>query len=101
MRNSGGIDYRLIDEHDGDIVANGIESVALCTLQTRAASFDLERLLADRADENIQQVLGDHLPDFESRSMKCQFPGQSGRGFTPHCNLFSQTHRHTNATAES
>src|SRR5204862_6418856 len=46
---------RFADQHDGDVVAYGIDAVALTALQALPAIHDLHRCLAKRTDENLQK----------------------------------------------
>ena len=49
-----GLDHGLIDQHDGDVVLDRINPVALRTLQTLRVLTVRERLLAGRAHQNFQ-----------------------------------------------
>lgn len=51
---------RRIDQQDGDIVLNGINAAAHAALQTFPVFFQDHRLLANRADEDVEQILGNH-----------------------------------------
>ena len=52
-------DFRFVNEHHGDVVANRIHPVALFTLQAGLVMNQVNRGLAERADKNVQQVLTD------------------------------------------
>jgi hypothetical protein len=53
-------DRCLVHEHDGDIVFHRIDTVALLALQALGILPVFERLLAGGANQNLQQLLGDH-----------------------------------------
>jgi hypothetical protein len=52
------VDCSFIDQQDGDIVLDGIDTTALSTLKSFALGG--KRSFAGGADENVQQVLVDH-----------------------------------------
>src|SRR5579884_524300 len=52
-------DSRFIDQHDRDVVADGIHPMALDAFEAAAIGAKLEVGLAQRADEDIQQILAD------------------------------------------
>ncbi len=54
------LEGRLIHQHDGDVVFHWVDAMALGTLQTLGLLAIFERLLARRADQNFQQILGNH-----------------------------------------
>ena len=56
----GGFDNRLIHQQNRDTVADGIYPVALTALQAFAFMLQDQALLADGADQNFQQLWGDH-----------------------------------------
>jgi hypothetical protein len=53
--NGGGV-----DEQDGDVVLNGIDAVAYSALQTLPVFFQDHRLLANRADDDVEKILRNH-----------------------------------------
>ena len=57
---SGRIRRGSVDQQDRDAVLNGIDAVAYAALQTFPVFFQDHRLLADRADEDVKQILGNH-----------------------------------------
>ena len=56
----GGFDNRLIYQQNGDTVADGVYPVALTALQAFAFMLQDQALFADWADQNFQQLWGDH-----------------------------------------
>ena len=50
---------RFVDEHNGNVVTDGVDAFALHALEAAAIGFKVERCLAKRADEDLQQILGD------------------------------------------
>ncbi len=52
-------DFRLVDQHHGDIVANGVDTMALHTFQTTLVGFEVDHGLADGADEDLQELFAD------------------------------------------
>ena len=60
MGRSGRVDNRFVNQHDWNVVPNGIHPATLATLQ--ALSFVLQRewFLADWANQHIQQILRNH-----------------------------------------
>lgn len=53
-------DYRLIHQQDGDAVPDGIYPPALAALQAFPFMLQDQALFAYRADQNFQQLWGDH-----------------------------------------
>ncbi len=53
-------DRRLIDQHDGDVILYRIDPVALRTFQALRVLTVLKRLLARRANQNLQKVFAEH-----------------------------------------
>jgi hypothetical protein len=47
-------DFGLIDQQNGNIIADGIEAAALAAFQASVISLDSQRLLADGANQNIE-----------------------------------------------
>ena len=64
MRESAGIFWkrslvfnrRFADEHDGNVIAYGIYTVTLAALQPLPLMNDFNGCLAERADEDLQQI---------------------------------------------
>jgi hypothetical protein len=57
---SGGIGGGLVHQHDWDAVPDRVDAAALGTLQTLSLVFQHQRLLADWAHQDVEQVLGNH-----------------------------------------
>jgi methylenetetrahydrofolate dehydrogenase (NADP+)/methenyltetrahydrofolate cyclohydrolase len=57
---SGRIGRRSVDQQDRDAVLNGVDAVAYTALQTFPIVFLDHRLLANRAHENVEKILGNH-----------------------------------------
>jgi hypothetical protein len=57
---SGRINRGLINQKDRDVVANRIEAVAAIAFEGFGIRFEDKRLLADRADQDFEQVLRNH-----------------------------------------
>ena len=55
-----GLDRRLINQHDGDVVFYRIDPVALGTFQAFRVLAVFKRLLASRTNEHFQKVFGNH-----------------------------------------
>jgi hypothetical protein len=56
----GRFDNRLIHQQDRNAVPDGVNPVALTALQALAFMLQDQALLANRADQNFQQLWGDH-----------------------------------------
>ena len=54
------IDGSRVDKQNRDVILNGIDATTDSTLQTLPILFEDQRLLANRADENIEKILGNH-----------------------------------------
>ncbi len=54
------IDGSGIDQQDRDVVLTGINAAAHAALETFPILFQDERLLANRADEDVEKILGNH-----------------------------------------
>jgi hypothetical protein len=52
-------DLRLVDQHHGDIVANGVDAMALDTFQTTLVGLEVNHGLADGTDEDLQELFAD------------------------------------------
>lgn len=57
---SGGVDGGGVDEHDGDVVLDGVNPVADGAFEALSVGGREHRLLADGADQYIQEILGNH-----------------------------------------
>jgi methylenetetrahydrofolate dehydrogenase (NADP+) / methenyltetrahydrofolate cyclohydrolase len=55
-----GLDCRLIDQHDGNIVLHPVDPVALGTLQVLGILAVLQRLFARGTDQDVEQFFRDH-----------------------------------------
>ena len=60
MGQSGRVDNRFVNQHDWNIVPNGIDAATLATLQTLSFVLQGEGFLADWANQHIQQILRNH-----------------------------------------
>src|SRR5208282_6595515 len=49
-----------VHQHDWDVVLNRIHTAALATLQAFPVRAENHRLLANRADQRVKQILGNH-----------------------------------------
>lgn len=54
------LDGGFVQQHDGNVVLDGIDPAALLALQTLWVLTILERLLTGRTHQHFQQVFGDH-----------------------------------------
>jgi hypothetical protein len=53
--------YRgLVDEHDGNVVFDWVNAVAICTFQGFRILAVFERFLAGRTNQNFQQFFAKH-----------------------------------------
>jgi len=57
---SGGVDFGSIDEHDGDIVLNGVNAAAVAAFEALAVLMRHNWQLANRADQDVEQILRNH-----------------------------------------
>ena len=58
---SGYVDLGFVYQQNRYVVTDGVNPVALGAFQAFAVSHHGQRLLTNRANQNIQQVLGNHL----------------------------------------
>ena len=68
---SGGVDGSFVDEKDRNPVPHRIHSPARPTFQAFMIRGSGERLLAGRADQDVEQILRNHggiVPQWEERS---------------------------------
>lgn len=49
-----------IHEHDGDVVLDGVDTAALAAFQALAVGIQDDGLFADGADQQVEQILGNH-----------------------------------------
>lgn len=54
------VDGGGVDQHDGDIVLDWVDAAADAAFQAGAGLIHDHRLSADRANQHIKQILGDH-----------------------------------------
>jgi hypothetical protein len=54
------IDLGFIHQQNWNVIADGVNPAALGAFQAFAISLHSQRLLADRANQNIQQILRNH-----------------------------------------
>jgi len=59
-RPSGRIDHRFIDQQNRNVIPHRIDTTTLRALQALAVIFEDERLFAFRADQDFEQILGNH-----------------------------------------
>jgi hypothetical protein len=59
-KGSGGINHSLVNQQNGNIVPDGVHATASRAFQAGAIFFQGERLLARRANQNVEQVLSHH-----------------------------------------
>ena len=57
---SGWLGDGFVHQQNGNIIPHRIDAMALATFQALAILPNCERLLAHRADQNVQKVLWDH-----------------------------------------
>jgi hypothetical protein len=55
-----GFDGRFLDQHDGNVILDRVEAVALSALQALGILAVVEGLLAGRTDENLEQIRRKH-----------------------------------------
>ena len=58
---SGGIDYSLVDQQNGNVVPNWVDPPARAAFQA-LVPFQHNRLSAGGTDQDVEQVFGDHGP---------------------------------------
>jgi len=73
-----GIDGGLVHEHDRDVVFNGIDTAALGALKGLSFVLKFKWLLAERADEKIEEFLRDHAKILAGAKRESQI-GRSAR----------------------
>jgi hypothetical protein len=57
---SGGVDFGGIDEHDWDIVLNGVNAAAVAAFEALAVLMRHNRQLANGADQDVEQISRNH-----------------------------------------
>ena len=57
----GLVDGGFVDEHDGDVVADGVDAAAVRALESILLRGQGDRRLAQGADEFFEEILGDHV----------------------------------------
>jgi hypothetical protein len=57
---SGGVDGRGVDQQDRNAVLDRIHPAAFAAFQARRIFFQDERLLASRANQDVEQILRNH-----------------------------------------
>src|SRR5882762_4349260 len=64
---------RFIDQHDGNVITNGIDAVAFDAFQAAAVGFQLDLCFACRAGKYLQQILTDchSVEPFNSLRFSC------------------------------
>ena len=60
MGRSRRVDNGFVNQHDWDVVPNGIHPATLSALQALSFVLQSERFLADWANQHIQQILRNH-----------------------------------------
>jgi len=74
------LNFGLIDEHDGNVVANGIDAVALHALKTAAIRLELDCGLTKRTDQDLEQLFANsHIAMVGQAAPRVHWG--SGRGF--------------------
>ena len=53
-------DGRLVDQHDRNVIFDGIDAVALCAFQALGIGAVLEGLDAGRTDQDFEEIFGNH-----------------------------------------
>jgi len=61
---SGGLGNGLVDKQDRNVVPNRVNPMTLATLQALAFILENKWFLADWADQDVEQILGNHKKDF-------------------------------------
>jgi hypothetical protein len=62
FRKLGGLrlDYRFVYQHDGNVVFDAVDAVALAAFQAFGVLAMVEGLLAFRTDQHLEEVGGEH-----------------------------------------
>jgi hypothetical protein len=56
----GGFDGGFVDEHDGNVVFNPVDAVAIRAFEGFGILAMFEGLFAGRTDQDVEQIFGDH-----------------------------------------
>jgi hypothetical protein len=64
-----GFDGRFVNQHDGDVVLDSINPATLCALQAFRILAMFERLLAGGANQDFEQVFGEHTGNIVRRTL--------------------------------
>jgi len=78
-----------IHQHDWDVVLNGVHAAAFAAFQASTVRIQDHRNLANRADEYVEQILGNHSPYIVARvrehevSSACIQPRQEQTSLAP------------------
>ena len=70
---SGLLDFRLVHEHDWDVILDGIHAVTLGAFQIFRILPIFKRLFASRTDQHFQQFLRKHVHHFTSEAFRFSF----------------------------
>jgi hypothetical protein len=62
-------DCRFVHQHDGNVVLHSIDAATLCALQGFWILAIFERLLAGGANEDFEQVFGEHTRNIVRRTL--------------------------------
>src|ERR1019366_8608529 len=80
---SGRVNRSGVHQHDRDVVLNGVHTAAFAAFQTFPVRLQDHRLLANRADQHLKQILRNHSGSIVPRSESGAEPISLGRGLTP------------------
>src|ERR1035437_5404145 len=69
---SSSVDCSGVHQHDRDVVLNGVHTAAFAAFQTIPVRGQGHWLLTDRADQHVEQILGNHGRSIVTRS-GCRF----------------------------
>src|SRR5271157_1222569 len=64
---SGNINGSGVYQHDRDVVLDGVNAVAFAAFQALAVGIQDHRLLANRANQHVKQILGNHKASIVTR----------------------------------
>jgi hypothetical protein len=54
------LDFGGVNEHDWNVVLNGVNTATLAAFEARVVVDQGDRLLADRANEHVEEILRNH-----------------------------------------
>jgi len=60
MGQLGRVDNGFVNQHDWNVVPNGVHTATLAALQALTFILESEGFLANRADQHVQQILRNH-----------------------------------------